>query len=208
MSKANSGTQATRSPCATVRLMNVGDSSILSGRPRAVIFDVDGTLCDVRSVRHFVQGSTGEKKPSANFDSFHEASAACPPFEMVKKLAMSAKTLGLMVLIVTGREAKWASLTAAWLTKNGIPWDELRTRRAKDFRPDHEIKAEIRAEIVLGYEPILAVDDRVDIIAVWQAAQIPTLQVNEMGAMRHLEWPPGAAPDPIITRLLNSEGLL
>lgn len=188
--------------------MDIGDSSNLSGRPCAVIFDVDGTLCDVRSVRHFVQGSTGGKKPSANFDSFHEASAECPPFERVKQLALSTKALGLMVIIVTGREVKWTSLTATWLAKNDIPCDELRTRSAKDFRPDHEIKADIRAEISLWYEPVLAVDDRLDIIAVWQAAQIPTLQVSESGAIRHLEWPIGAAPDPRITKLLSSEGIL
>lgn len=39
----------------------------------AVIFDMDGTLVDVSSVRHFVMD-----KPK-DFDAFHAGTAGCPP---------------------------------------------------------------------------------------------------------------------------------
>ncbi|WP_092501608.1 hypothetical protein [Agrococcus jejuensis] len=46
----------------------------IADRAPAVLFDVDGTLCDVRSIRHHVDG-TGRR----NFDAFHAESIDCPP---------------------------------------------------------------------------------------------------------------------------------
>lgn len=193
---------------ATVNNMNDCDVQATPSRPRAVIFDVDGTLCDVRSVRHFVQGPSGGKKPKADFNKFHEASADCPPFEQVKHLALKAHRIGFAIVVVSGREAKWADLTAGWLMKNIIPWHELIMRQAGDYRPDHLVKTEIEIEITAKYEPVLAVDDRLDIISVWQAANIPTLQVDASGGTQRLITPPGATADAQLIDLLDGEGML
>lgn len=45
----------------------------LSAR-KAVLVDVDGTLCDVSGIRHYVQSFPKNR----NFDKFHRASALCP----------------------------------------------------------------------------------------------------------------------------------
>ena len=137
-------------------------------RSDAVVFDVDGTLCDVRRVRHFVQPPPGATKFKPNFDRFHSASFNCPAHPQVRRLALAVRGVGLAVVVVTGREAKWAQSTSDWLAKNDIPVDEFRTRGAKDFRPDHVIKAEIELSLSTAYRILLAVDDRLDIISVWQ----------------------------------------
>ncbi|MFV8051350.1 MULTISPECIES: hypothetical protein [Mycobacteriaceae] len=53
----------------------------------AVIVDVDGTLCDVSSVRHFVAA-----RPK-DFDAFHSAAETCPPhthvLDEVRELLLS-----------------------------------------------------------------------------------------------------------------------
>lgn len=147
----------------------------------AIIFDVDGTLCDVRTVRYWVDGTYPAEKPRRNFDRFHEASADCPPYDQVKQLALQTQGMDLAVIVVTGRNAKWADLTADWIAANGIPCDELYTRGAKDQRSDQIVKADILLDIEQRYRVLLAIDDRLDIIEVWNAAGIPTASVNAEG---------------------------
>jgi FMN phosphatase YigB (HAD superfamily) len=177
-------------------------------RPQGVIFDVDGTLCDVRSVRHFVEVPSGIKRSRANFDKFHQGSAGCPAFDNVRRLAQAVKLLDFRVLIVTGRESKWNSLTAEWLDKQAIPYDALKTRKARDYRPDEIVKREILAELLKSYSPLLAVDDRVDIIQVWNAANVPTLQVALDGSYLRTTLPASVDWDPRVLTLLAAEGAL
>jgi beta-phosphoglucomutase-like phosphatase (HAD superfamily) len=165
-------------------------------RPNAVIFDVDGTLCDVRAVRHWVQGPDGRKRSNANFDAFHEASAACPPFESVRELVRISSALGLQIVVVTGREAKWDCLTARWLLENCIPYAVLCTRGHRDYRPDHIVKAEILLDLRREYDVVLAVDDRPDIVRVWLADGIPTIQVGPDGKLAEVVVPEGAEMNP------------
>jgi FMN phosphatase YigB (HAD superfamily) len=174
-------------------------------RRTAVIFDIDGTLCDVRLIRHFVQAPHGATKFKPNFDRFHAASINCPPHHQVLRLALRAHALGLAIVIVTGREAKWAGLTAEWLDKHHIRYDELRTRQAKDYRPDHIAKAEIERDVSQEFRAVLAVDDRLDIIEVWQAAKIPTVQITAEGDILDACASPGASLDVRVLGLLAKQ---
>lgn len=172
-------------------------------RRDAVIFDVDGTLCDVRLIRHFVQAPDGATKFKPNFNRFHSASKQCPPHLAVRQLAHRAQKMGLAVIVATGREATWAQLTTDWLSSNDIPFDELWTRGAKDYRPDHVIKAEMELRIRQRFNALLAVDDRLDIIEVWQAAGIATVQVDPDGEILPVRLPAGPAQDQRVHALLT-----
>lgn len=157
---------------------------------QAVIFDADGTLCDVRPVRHYVSNPDGTRAKHANFDKFHAGSAKCPTNPDVADMARAAHAAGLGVVVATGREAKWRELTQHWLDEHQIPYDMLVTRGAKDYRPDSVVKAELLGEIRKQYDPILAVDDRPGILKVWQDADIPTIAVGEDGKLGALTHPP------------------
>lgn len=170
--------------------------------PDAVILDADGTLCDVRSVQHFVRNPDGTRAKKPNFYKFHSGSAGCPPHDRVKQLALDAHDKGLAVVVATGREAQWRDLTAKWLAKHGIPCDALLTRGVKDYRPDHVVKKELLQQIRRRYNPVLAVDDRPDIIEVWQGAGIPTVQVGEEGALMPVEVPQDTELNPRVEVLL------
>lgn len=166
-----------------------GDLSHLAD---AVICDVDGTLCDVRSVRHYVErpeGSTGFKP---DFNRFHSESIECPPHHDVVNLLDRARTAGYAVIIVTGREERWSFLTSTWLSDWSIKYDELLMRRTKDNSPDSVVKAAIERDIATRYNARLAIDDRRDIIAVWQGAGIATAHVSPDGRVGPVEWPPGS----------------
>src|ERR1044072_4738768 len=103
----------------------------------AEIFDVDGTLCNVTSVRHYVT------PPNRDFHSFHMASAFCPPHEEVVKRVQEAKAKGRAAIGVPARMARYRTLTRKWLQSCGIPFDSLWMRANDDFRKDAIVKREI-----------------------------------------------------------------
>lgn len=176
-----------------------------TSKSKAVIFDVDGTLCDVRGIRHYVVAPPGVTRFKPNFHKFHSASISCPPHAAVADLAVRVRTAGFAVLVVTGREEKWSLLTANWLTENGIEYDELLMRPNLDFRSDTVIKSEIERRIAERYDAHLAVDDRAEIIEVWHNAGIPTAHVTPEGNILPVTWPIGVTADSRVATLVHAQ---
>lgn len=142
-------------------------------RPNAVIYDMDGTLCDVRPVRHHVRGD----KKSRNFHAFHVESEFCPPNINVLEMAKQTKEEGLSVVIVTAREERYRALTARWLEKHGVEYDTLITRPYGDHRPDYETKKDILAQVSKYYRVVHAVDDNPNVLALWKENGIAVTEV-------------------------------
>lgn len=141
---------------------------------KAVIFDMDGTLADVSSIRHYVAGAPGRRK---NFHAFHEESVNVPPHQHVVDAAHRAHILGCAVLVVTARKAMWRNHTAMWLAINRVPSDRLYMRSNHDGRPDREVKQDILNRIRQEFTVIHAWDDNPNVIAVWHDNGIPTTVV-------------------------------
>jgi phosphoglycolate phosphatase-like HAD superfamily hydrolase len=138
----------------------------------AAIFDMDGTLCNVNGVRHYVTGR------SKNFDAFHRSSIFCPPNPGPRMAARCYARAGMAIIIVTARDARYESVTRDWLAKHEVPYNAIFMRSWGDTRPDSVVKGEILQRIIdSNYYPVVAYDDRDDIIAVWQAAGIRTVKV-------------------------------
>lgn len=152
------------------------------GRRDALIVDVDGTLCDVRQIRHYVDGGP-DGSSHRDFYRFHAESIDCPAFADTVGLTQRAKAHGLAVVIVTGRESRWSFLTSLWLGEHRVDYDMLLMRATKDYRADKVIKAQILGEVLLHFRPVLAVDDRPDIAEIWVDAGIPTVLVSENGQL-------------------------
>lgn len=139
-------------------------------RPRASLYDMDGTLCDVSGIRHLINGP-------GRFHAFHMASVDCPPHRWVVEAARRDHAAGLAVLIVTARQAPYRNVTAWWLALHGVPSDAMWMRAPNDSRPDAVVKAEILAKIRASYEPVKAHEDQPKIAAVWERAGIPVTLV-------------------------------
>ena len=148
----------------------------MSDLPEASIFDMDGTLCDVRGIRHHVLGGpqNGYRK---NFDAFHRDAVNCPPNPWVVEAARAEHTAGRAVLIVTAREARHRNTTAFWLALHGVPSDGMWMRANGDYRPDFEIKREILAKIRQRYRPVAAWDDNPTVVRLWESEGIPVTLV-------------------------------
>lgn len=151
-------------------------------RPPAAIFDVDGTLCDVRSVRKYVEPNHAILNFKKDYARFHRESIGCPPHTQVVKLARHLRTKNIKILVVSGRQERWLGITKQWLAKWNIEYDDIYLRGDRDFRPDIQLKAQIGERILEKYHPIVAVDDRDDIIAAWKRIAIPTVKVAEDGS--------------------------
>lgn len=140
-------------------------------RPEAVIFDVDGTLADVASIRHYVAAERKNK----NFTKFHAAAALVHPHSEIAELAKSLKRAGYGILIVTSRKEEWRTSTSVWLRKWEIEFDRLYMRGQADGRRDVEVKRDILKSIRRTHRVVLAVDDNPSIIALWNEERIPVV---------------------------------
>lgn len=142
-------------------------------KPTAVIFDVDGTLCDVSSIRHLIMS----KSKHRNFDHFHRASVFCPAHEHVLAALHQALADGHHALVVTARKDTWLDLTVNWLGHVGATFTEIHARRHDDDRPDRIVKQEILHLIQQTYDVVHAWDDNPAVIQLWLDEGIPVTVV-------------------------------
>lgn len=140
-------------------------------RREAVIFDVDGTLVDVRSIRHHVMGVV------RNFDAFHSDSIDCPPNEEVVSALHEVRASGRAVVVVTARMERHSFVTTLWLKEAGAEFDDIFFRPNKDQRPDQDVKREILRQIEKKYKIVHAWDDNPSIIELWVSEGIPVTHV-------------------------------
>ena len=133
--------------------------------PEAVIFDVDGTLCDVTSIRYLVDGTVVPKR----YDEFHERSAGCKPHQWVVDEAIAQDRLGRQVFVVTGRKERYRRLTEGWLNHWLVPHTALLMRGDSDHRPDHVVKEEILLAMLAPYRVVQVWDDRPSVVDMWRS---------------------------------------
>ena len=148
---------------------------------KAIIFDMDGTLADVSHRLHFLEGEKDWK-------AFHGAMFDDPPVENIANLARlmhkaASQGLGIdAVIVVTARhdDPHYERMTREWLDLHDIPYDRLYMRADSDTRRDHLVKADILQQILDdGFDPVLAIDDRPEVVQMWREHGITTLQCVE-----------------------------
>jgi hypothetical protein len=136
------------------------------GKVAALLVDLDGTLVDVRGIRHFVEGG------KRDFETFHLESVNCPPNRSVLDAVNRYHEEGLAILVVTARTEKFRRLTEFWLADNKVQSDELLMRGLADGRPDIEVKTSMFNRLKTRYDIRVAIDDRNDLVDNWIALGI------------------------------------
>ncbi len=138
-------------------------------KPRARVFDLDGTLVDVRGIRHLIAGE--------GFDAFHRASATCPPNDDVIRAARKSADDGVTNLVFTGRMERYRSLSVAWLRHHGVPYTRMWMRADEDYRADFIIKKHMFQSASRIYNIVDAWDDRPEIVDLWNHLGVPVTVV-------------------------------
>lgn len=137
----------------------------------AAIFDMDGTLANVSSIRHHVRGRRKD------FGAFHGESVNVPANHEVVAMAQDMHTAGIDIVIVTARKHMWRNHTAMWLALNNVPSVAMFMRHDTDSRKDVEVKRDILTRIRQTWDVVAAVDDNPAITALWISEGIPTFIV-------------------------------
>ena len=137
-----------------------------------VIFDMDGTLADMR------MASDKFMSTDRNFHAFHQASLRAPWNDDVAQLAFESAEHGFSIIVVTARSADYFEVTKQWLSNFEIPVSRLYMRAREDFRPDYEVKSDILAELEgQGMRVLFAVDDNPKVIRLWEEHQKNVVRV-------------------------------
>lgn len=140
------------------------------GKPKAIIFDLDGTLA-----LHVERGPF----------ELHKLSTDAPNKMVVQYLKMLHHA-GYKIITVSGRESgtkedpmEYYEATKAWMDKYEIPWETHIQREQGDERKDDIVKEEIFwNKIAPHYDVKLAVDDRNQVVEMWRRIGVECWQVN------------------------------
>lgn len=139
-------------------------------RPLAV-FDLDGTLADVRHRLHLV-----DRRPR-DWDAFFTAARADPPLPQGVALAReSARDCD--VAYVSGRPERCRDDTLAWLREHGLPEGELHLRADADRRPARVAKPALLRRAARGRVVAVVVDDDPMVCDAYERAGFRVLRVG------------------------------
>ena len=139
---------------------------------RAIIVDLDGTLCNNTHRQHLYDKEHKDWKLINEESKYDLVNNWC--LEIVNLFSLN----GYKIIFLTGRSAHAWDVTEDWLNRNvgpGVDW-MLLMREKKDKRPDTDSKTEIFVnEIAPFYDVLFAIDDRKPVVDMWRNMNIPCL---------------------------------
>lgn len=145
------------------------------------IFDLDGTLADLTHRLHHIM-TPGKPKDWDSFFDGHTVLKDTPILHMVKLYELVRYGDGPWTyhktIIVSGRSDVCRRATEDWLDLCDIKYDALYMRKAGDRRPDYLVKYDLLQQLKAdGWDPIMAFDDRDQVVKMWRENGIPCAQV-------------------------------
>ena len=152
----------------------------MSNKPKAVIFDVDGTLSDSERCAWHT-----ELIEQGDWSWFKEIAKHAPAIEeTMRALRAAVHTSDVRVILLTARQASFRELTTDWLEDHGIPADtDLWMRPVKmNGWPDWQFKLAQYQKIIQEFDVVAAYDDKPEICRLWEILGVPTvIQVTHKG---------------------------
>ena len=143
---------------------------------KAVICDLDGTLCDTSKRLHYVNGETKDWK-----SFFDELSNDEIRNDVLDEL-LKYEEQGCKIFFVSGRPEQYREKTEIWLEEK-LKGYKLHTalimRETRDKRPDTETKAEIFDKYIKNLNIIKVFDDRPSVIRMWREKGIDVVDVGK-----------------------------
>ena len=143
----------------------------VTAKPRAVVWDLDGTLADDRARAHFVEVEQGRER---DWHSYFDAIDTDPPIAASMEVLRAMHAAGIRILFLTGRPEYTRPKTLRWLQANGLTgYDALIMRPEGEFRPAGYFKAETVERLRRDYELVCAFEDRIDVAEMLRLAGVP-----------------------------------
>ena len=140
-----------------------------------IIFDVDGTLMNIKHRRHHVEHPLNKDN---DWKAFRAATVNDTPNEDIFDMAKMLHAAGHRILIATARDLTEKAITIKQLMGAGLVFDQIYMRPEKDNRSDSELKSEILDKMIEdGYNPTMVFDDRDQVVSMWRAKGLRVFQV-------------------------------
>ena len=137
--------------------------------PKAVIFDLDGTLADTTD-------PNGHHK--VDHDSFRSMANEADTREDIVEKLHKEKEKGRDIVILSARSSHYRSDTKRWLDNKNIPYDALIMRPIGDDRKDKVVKESLLKEEVLpNFKVKKAYDDKKKNVKMFKNAGIDAKRV-------------------------------
>lgn len=132
--------------------------------PKAIIFDIDGTVASMKGRSPFDWSRVGEDLP----------------IKHVVDMIVMYKNMGYTILSTSGRDEVCRPETELWLDENGIYPKELFMRSEGDQTEDSYVKYDLyKNHIEPFYNVEFVLDDRSTVVEMWRAIGLNCLQVND-----------------------------
>jgi len=131
--------------------------------PKAVVFDVDGTLAKMGDRSPYDWKRVGE-------DSLNQK---------VHNAYRAYKNMGYNIVILSGRDSVCRPETEQWLIDNGISYDYLDMREEGNQEKDSKIKLEMMKMVLEKYYVEVIYDDRLQVVKAWRDNGFTCFQVDE-----------------------------
>ncbi|GAA2446343.1 LNS2 domain-containing protein [Streptomyces macrosporus] len=149
--------------------------------PRSLaVFDLDGTLADVRHRLHHIEGRPRD------WDAFFAAASQDPP--LAEGVALALKSAEEHeVVYVTGRPERCRRDTLRWLERHGLPTGRLLMRGGRDRRPARVTKPELLHRLARDRTVAVVVDDDDQVCDAYESAGFPVVRARWMTARPALE---------------------
>jgi FMN phosphatase YigB (HAD superfamily) len=144
-------------------------------KPNAILFDLDGTLCNVHHRRQYVA-----TKPR-NWDAWNVGIINDKPNLQVLEVFNALKDR-FPIFFVSGRSDDYRGVTVQWFEKHGIyehDYNGLLMRKFADHRDDAIVKGEIADEIEKDYKIFAVFDDRKRVVDMWAKRGIFVFDVGQ-----------------------------
>ena len=147
---------------------------MIKSKPKAIVCDLDGTLCNIDHRLQFVKGE-GKKDWKAFFDGISGDSVNVWCKEILKAFDLK----DYEIVLCSGRPDNYRASTSYWLHENEIPYDSLYMRERNDFRRDDIVKEILYLfEIKPYYDVLFVVDDRMQVVEKWRELGLICLQCH------------------------------
>lgn len=139
-------------------------------KPKAVIYDLDGTL------------AIHNGRSPYDLDKLGSDLISQPVLEHL----IAMHKAGYKIILMSGRESGKSfdqhmhyRATKMWLSDYEVPYDALFMREQGDSRPDHVVKLQLFiTDVASNYNVTLALDDRNQVVDLWRRIGLTCWQVN------------------------------
>lgn len=147
-------------------------------KEKAVVCDLDGTLCDISHRLHHLNPEPGKKK---NWKGFFEDLTKDELNKPVAHIIDAFLDQRLFkIVFASGRPDDYEKATRQWLEDHGYPPSDLYMRCRGNRREDFIAKEIILDfEILTRYNPVLFIDDRKQVVDIWRRRGFTCLQCAE-----------------------------